>query len=69
MHRLRDEAVGHRLAAKFGEMFVNFVEHDRGNEHGRFRFDVMTEGCRFGIFGEIFEPAGRVDDEKIRSAA
>jgi len=69
MHGLRDEAVGHGLTSKLGELFVDLVEHDRGNEHGRFRFDVVPEGGGLRILGEVFEPAGRVHDEEIRSAA
>ena len=69
VHGLRDEAVGDGLAAELGELFVNLVEDHRGDQYGCFRFDVLAECCGFGILGEIFEPAGRINDEKFRSAA
>ena len=69
VHGLRDEAVGDGLAAELGQLFVNLVENNRGDQYACFRFDVVTEGGGFGILGEIFEPAGRIHDEEFRSAA
>ena len=69
VHGLGDEAVGDGLAAEFGELFVDLVEDNRGDQYGCLRLDVMAKGGGFGILGEIFEPAGRIHDEEFRSAA
>jgi hypothetical protein len=67
MQRLGHEAIGNAPASMLGEMFVNLEDHQRRNEHGGFRLEVMSESGCLGVFGEVLEPAGRVHDEKVRS--
>jgi hypothetical protein len=54
---LRQEAIGERLATVAGELAVDLVDDERGNNDGSLVLQVMGEQWGFGVFGEIFEPA------------
>jgi hypothetical protein len=54
---LREEAIGERLAAVAGELTVDLVDDERGDDDGSLVLQVVSEQRRFRVFGEIFEPA------------
>src|ERR1700685_2560271 len=66
--RLRSEAVRKRTPAMLREMTIDLVDDHRRDDDRRFALEIMPESRCLGIFGQVFEPAGGVDEVKIRSA-
>ena len=66
--RLRSEAVRKRTAAMLREMAINLVDDHRRDDDRRFALEIVPEGRCLGIFGQVFEPAGGVNEVEVRSA-
>ena len=54
---LREKTIGERLATVAGELAVDLVDHEGGDDDGSLVLQVVGEQWGLGVFGEIFEPA------------
>src|SRR6202050_5425538 len=66
--RLGGEPVSQGSPAVFCEMTIDLEENHRRDQDRHFAFKVMAKGGRLGIFSQVFEPAGGVNDVEFRSA-
>jgi hypothetical protein len=57
VERLRQEAIGERLAAVAGELAIDLIDDEGGNDDGGLVLQVVGEQWGFRVFGKIFEPA------------
>jgi len=57
VERLREEAISERLATVAGELTVDLVNHERGDDDGSLVLEIVGEQRGFRVFGKIFEPA------------
>jgi hypothetical protein len=66
--RLGGEPVSQGSPAMFCEMTVDLKENYRRDQDRHFAFKVMAKSGRLGVFGQVFKPAGGVNDVEFRSA-
>ena len=56
VERLREKAISERLATVAGELAVDLVDDERGNDDGSLVLQVVGEQWGLRVFGKIFEP-------------
>lgn len=66
--RLGGEPVRQLPAAMLREVPINLKDDHRRDQDRGFAFEVMSKGRRLGVFGQVFEPAGGVNEVEFRTA-
>src|ERR1700722_7336083 len=67
LEALGHEALGHGASPLLCQVLVDLAENEGGQKHGSISLNVMSEGCRLGVFSEVFEPAGGIHYVSFRS--
>src|ERR1700690_1809843 len=63
---LREKAIGERFAAMAGKLAIDLVDDERRDDDRGLVLKVVAESGSFGILGEVFEPAGGIDEIELR---